>query len=445
MVVGMKMLTTFAVVVVMLNAAVGCGAAEAPAEGPLELTWETLGAFLDAEAEAGFTGAVRVVREGEVVVDRGYGLANRELGIPITPATVFAVGSQPIDFTHAAILLLAQEEMLDLAAPITRFFEDVPPDKRAITVEHLMTGASGLPDFHDRPGDRDPDHAWIDRDEAVRRILSSPLLFEPGTAREHSHSAWGLLSAIVEIVSGSTYQEFTREHLFGPAGMDDTGFNGEPVPCGRLAVGYGERSDGEVNAPPFWGPTSWLVLGSGGQTSTTGDTSRFLDAMREGRILDPEWAQRFFGPGPGANRNGDSYGFEMFVFHTPMATTHAVLITNAFRPNPETGAPPPFERVARAVGELVLDRPRPRFSLGIEMAPSPDGGVEIVAVRPGSAAAGGGLRPGDVLVAAGGTPFGPDPLAVLDPFLQSGDPIQFTVRRGGATVELTVHPAPADG
>lgn len=441
----MKMLTMFAVVVVMCTVTVGCGAAEAPAEAPLELTWETLGEFLDAEAEAGFTGAVRVVRDGEIVVDRGYGLANRELGIPITSETVFAVGSQPIDFTHAAILLLAQEGRLDLSAPITRFFDGVPPDKRAITVEHLMTGASGLPDFHDRPGDRDPDHGWIDREEAVRRILGAELLFEPGTAREHSHSAWGLLAAVVEIVSGESYQDFTGERLFAPAGMDDTGFNGEPVPRGRLAVGYGERSDGEVNSPPYWGPTSWLVMGSGGQVSTTGDTSRWLDAMREGRILEPEWARRFFGPGPGAHRNGDAYGFEMFVYSTPMATTHAVLITNSFRADPETGAPPPFERVARAVGELVLDRSRPRFSLGVEMAPAADGGVEIVVVRPGSAAAEGGLRPGDVLVAAGGTPFGPDPLAVLDPYLQSGDPVVFRLRRAGDTVELTVRPAPIDG
>ena len=439
---GMKTLTMSAALFLML---IGCGDADAPAEVAPGPTWQTLEAFLDAEAEAGFTGAVRVVRDGKVVLDRGYGLANRELGVPITPETVFAVGSQPIDFTHAAILLLAQEGRLDLSAPITEFFDDVPPDKRVVTVEHLMSGASGLPDFHDRPGDRDPDHAWIDREEAVRRILAAKLLFEPGTAREHSHSAWGLLAAIVEIVSGESYPEFTRGRLFGPAGMDDTGFNGEPVPCERLAIGYGTRSDGEVNAPPFWGPASWLVMGSGGQVSTTGDTSRWLDEMRDGRILDPAWARRFFGPGPGANRNGDAYGFEMFVYYSPMATTHAVLITNAFRPDPETGAPPRFERVARAIGELVLDRPRPRFSLGIEMTPSSEDGVEITAVRPGSAAAAGGLEPGDVLVAADGTAFGPDPLEVLAPFLHSGDAIRFTVRRGDDTVELTVRPAPING
>ena len=60
----------------------------------------------------------------------------------------------------------------------------------------------------------------------------------------------------------------------------------ETVPEGRLAVGYGAKSDGKINAPPYWGKASWLVMGSGGQVSTTGDTGRFLTAMREGRELE---------------------------------------------------------------------------------------------------------------------------------------------------------------
>ncbi len=189
------------------DAPVSVGTAEAA-----PLSWETLPAWLEAQAAAGFTGAVLVVRDGEVVVDRGYGPANRELGLPITPETIFATGSQPIDFTHAGILWLAQHGKLRLEDPITRYFEDVPADKRGITLEHLMTGGSGLADFHDVPSDRDPDHWWIDRDEAMRRIFAQELLFAPGEGDEHSHSAWGVLAAVVEIASGERYQDFTREH-----------------------------------------------------------------------------------------------------------------------------------------------------------------------------------------------------------------------------------------
>lgn len=383
-----------------------------------------------------------IVRDGKVVLDRGYGLANRELGIPNGPDTIFAVGSHPIDFTHVSLLWLAQQGKLDLSTPISTFFEGLPADKRTITVEHLMTGGSGLPDFHDRPGDRDPDHSWIDRDEAMRRIFESELLFAPGTGDEHSHSAWGVLAAIVEIVSGESYQDFTRKHLYGPAGMADTGFNGDPVPKERLAIGYGRRSDGEINAPPYWGKASWLVLGSGGQISTTRDTSRWLSALRDGKILEPEWAERFFGPGPGANRNGDDYGFEMFVYHGPMAASYAILITNANKPKRGGGGETHFVKVARAVGDLLLAPYRPKFSLGIEMDEGPDGTVEVGGVRPGSAAARDGLKPGDLLVSANGVPFGADPLAVLDPYLRNGGAITFAVRRGGETIEVVVTPNP---
>lgn len=430
------------VVSALLAAAVAPVTPPAPPGPPAAPTWDTLPAFLEAAADDGFTGAVLAVHDGEVVVDRGYGLANRERGIPITPDTIFAVGSEPIDFTHAGILWLAQHDKLTLDDPLTAFFDDVPPDKRAITVEQLMTGASGLPNFHDLPGDRDPDHAWIDRDQAMRRIFAMPLLFRPGSDRRHSHSAWGVLAAILEIASGRSYRDFTREHLFAPAGMHDTGFNGDWVPLDRLAIGYGLRSDGDVNAPPWWGPTSWLVMGSGGQISTTRDIARFLDAMREGRILAPEWAQRYFGPGPGADRNGDDYGFEMFVYRAPGARSYVITMTNANRPGPDDDDDTIFVRTSRALGDVVLGRTRPPFSLGIEMAPRGQGGVEVVRVVPGGAAEQAGLLAGDVLLAADGTPLGDDPLAVLDPSLRDGSPIAFAVRRGERTLEITVRPAP---
>jgi CubicO group peptidase (beta-lactamase class C family) len=431
---------TIALTLVAALAAAETGSKAGPAAEPL--TWENLEARLEAEARAGFAGSVLIVRDGKTVLDRGYGLANRELGIPIGPDTLFATGSLPIDYTHAAILWLAQNGKLKLTDPITSYFESVPADKRAITIEHLMTGASGLPDFHDLPSDRDPDHSWVDRDEAMRRIFAQKLLFEPGDGDEHSHSAWGVLAAIVEIASGKSYQEFTREHLFGPAGMADTGFNGDPVPEKRMAIGYGMRSDGETNAPPWWGKTSWLVLGSGGQIGTTRDTGRWIDAMREGKILEPEWAERFFGPGVGASRNGDAYGYEMFVYHSPGAESYAVTLTNSNKPEPGKEDDTPFIRLSREIGNLLLEPYLPRYVLGIGIDPGPDGTVLVSGVGPGSAAERDGLREGDLLVSAGGVPLADDPGAVLDPYLQSGKPIVLKVRREGKELEITVKPDP---
>ena len=224
--------------------------------------------------------------------------------------------------------------------------------------------------------------------------------------------------------------------------MADTGFNGDPVPAERLAVGYGPLSDGEINAPPYWGETSWLVMGSGGQISTTGDTGRWLTAMRDGRILAPEWAERYFGPGPGAARNGDAYGYEMFLYRAPMAESYAVLLTNANDPGPDGEADTPFIRASRQVGDLLLEPYRPKFSLGVAMAPGPDGTVEVSRVVPGSAAERDGLLEGDLLVSANGVTFGDDPLVVIDPYLASGDTILFGVRRDGEGLEIAVRPNP---
>ncbi len=289
-----------------------------------------------AEVTAGFSGAVLIVRGGKVVVDQGYGLANREERIPVRPDTIFAIGSTPIDFTRAGILLLVQQEFVGLEDELGAFFPEAPEDKRAITLGQLMRGRSGLVDFVDMPSDRDPDHAWIDRAEFLRRVFATKLLFAPGKGDEHSHAAFGVLAAVIEEVSGQSFPTFCREKLFQPAGMVDTGFNGEEVPLERLAIGYGMRSDGTTNAPPYWGQTSWLVMGSGGQTSTLRDLRRWHEALYGGKILDAERLRHYF-PMPGAFLNGgDMYGFE--IYYTVGDKEQMLVISNSAENRERRGA-----------------------------------------------------------------------------------------------------------
>jgi CubicO group peptidase (beta-lactamase class C family) len=107
-------------------------------------------------------------------------MADRERGRPNTTDTIYAIGSVPIDFTKAAILKLAEMGRLRTSDPITKFFAEAPEDKRAVTIDHLMTGRSGLPNFHHDSGmDADPDLTWIDRPTAIRRILSPPAKVAP--------------------------------------------------------------------------------------------------------------------------------------------------------------------------------------------------------------------------------------------------------------------------
>lgn len=406
------------------------GEAEPESEG---LTWDTLGARLNAEADAGFTGVVLVVRDGEVVVERGFGLANRSEQFPVTPGTVFAIGSAPIDFTFAGIMMLQEEGELSFDDPITAYFKNVPKDKRSITLEHLMTGQSGLRNFHDIPSDRDPDHHWISRDEAINRIFAGELLFEPGTSREHSHSAWGVLAAVIEIVSGQTYQEFTNERIYKPLGMRSTGFHGDHIPEERTAIGYGVRTDGTTNAPPFWGEVSWLVMGSGGQVSTAGDMARFIEAVTSGDLLNEANTRRFRRASRGLLNGGNAYGFEIYYTYAP--DTYMLLLANAVDMNTRR----PVARLARDIGDLVLDSQRPPFSMGVGIGME-DGRLLLSSVAEGSAAWDAGLREGDVLLGIDGQAFGEDVLEMLQPYLESGAVIPLDVEQGGQRGRVMLQP-----
>src|SRR6516225_5990590 len=406
----------------------------APDNSPPTVSWDTLEARLKWEAGHGFSGVVLVARDGKVVFHEAYGLANREKKIAMRPDTILAIGSTPIDFTKAGILLLADRGNLSLSDAITKYFKNVPEDKRAITIQHLMTGRSGLPNFHELPTDRDPDHGWIDRDEAVRRILNRKLLFEPGQGRRHSHSAWGLLAAILEIVSGQSYPEFTREHLFKPAGMKDTGFFGERFEEERMAVGYGPRKDGEINAPPYWGKTSWLVMGSGGQVSTAMDLWRWVHAVAGGKLLSPESLKQYLGPGQGILAGGDMYGFE--IMYAGNSRSCMIVVSNAGSPK----SMPQFRKLAEDLAALVSDRQAPKFSLGIKLDVQDNGRVKVLEVVPSGAAERDGLRAGDVLLKAGDKLLGENPGMILGALLEKGEAITLEIERGGKLQTLTVKP-----
>lgn len=403
---------------------------------PLELNWDQLEEQLDQAAEQGFEGAVLVTRNGQVAFEKAYGFANREKQILNSMETIFAVGSAPIDFTHAGILLLKDDGKLSLEDSISKYFENVPADKQSITIRHLMQGTSGLRDFHDLPGDKNRDHSWIDRDEAVKRILAHEMLFEPGADHSHSHSAWGLLAAVIEIASGESYQQFTTERLFKPAGMNDTGFFGQGVSEDRIAVGYGRKSS-EPNSPPHWGKTSWLVMGSGGQTSTLGDMHRWLVAMQNGSVLSPESTRQYLRESSGIHANGDMFGFEFI--HSTEPDQLFMIISNSVKTREDRKY---LEHLARSLEKLVEpEKANTQFTLGVVLGVA-NSGVVVQRVLTESAAETNGLQVGDVLLKANGQSLDEDPAGVLTPLLHSDSPIEFELRRGDENIKRKIIPLP---
>lgn len=322
-----------------------------PREPGPEVAWDTLEETLEAATEEqGFCGSVLAIRDGEVVLDRGFGFADPARKHPVTADTLFAIGSTPIDFTHGAILKLEEDGLISLDDTLETVFGDVPDDKAGITLDQLRTGRSGLLDFPGIEGvDENLDLSWIDRAEFLRRVFASKLLFEPGTNRRHSHAAWGVLAAAVEVASGRGYEEYLREHFFGPAGMERTGHYplARKFPAAEVAVGLGGNVWGEVNSPACWGETSWLVLGSGGMVSTTRDLRRWREFLASEAGLGPAARQKYGLRGEFMAEGGNDRGF---VNTIGIAGGNHVIVCS----NSHVGMDDFTSKLAMAVAELAL-------------------------------------------------------------------------------------------
>ena len=316
---------------------------------PITLDIATLESQLDAVmAENGYSGVVYVAIDGETLVEKAYGLAHSDPAVPISLETVFGIGSRPIDFTTAAIYLLEQRGLLSQDDTLGDYLDNVPEDRAGITIRHMLNGQSGLPDFPANAEDWDADLAWIDRAEFERRTLEIPLLFAPGEGEAHSHWAFGMLAAIIERVSGQSYGDFLRTNFFDPAGMARTGSYGETrnLAMTDFAAGGGVQR-GLPNIPPNWGPTSWLVMGSGGMFSTLGDLRRFYTHITESGVLEPRYTELFLSPRAGLD--GSDRGFELFSFSDEGFSDQAYVMLSS------SGEPGSIMQIVRPLVTLLRD------------------------------------------------------------------------------------------
>lgn len=236
----------------------------------------------------GFSGAVLVAVDGEVIVDGGYGLAIRSTEAANTPETVFSTGSLTKQFTAAAILKLESMGRLDVDDTIDAFFPDVPADKKGITLHHLLTHTAGLP----AASGFDFDEA--DRDDTVRRILAMPLQFPPGEEMSYSNCGYTILAAVVERVSQTPYERFLRDWLFEPAGMGWTGYRLPDWSARTVAHNYvGDQDNGRHLDRPF---PYWNLVGNGGILSTTGDMYRWYLALKGDAVLSAGAKRKLWTP-----------------------------------------------------------------------------------------------------------------------------------------------------
>lgn len=183
--------------------------------------------------------AVLVVADGKVVHQKGYGLANLSTRAPITPGTTFDLASVSKQFTAMAIMILAERGQLKYSDSLTRFFPEFPAYASRITVRHLLTHTSGLPDYMDVYRQRADGSEPSSRDVAGMIASVDTPYFAPGRKFEYSNSAYVLLAQIVEKVSGMPFPEFMRANVFDPLGMSSTMVSDQiKAPSPNRAVSY---------------------------------------------------------------------------------------------------------------------------------------------------------------------------------------------------------------
>lgn len=261
----------------LLPAAVG--AQSPPGRSALDSVDRYLRAELVRQRIPGMS--VAVLRGDSVLLARGYGFANLEHRVPATPATLYQSASVGKQFTAALLVILARDGRLDLDDPIRRWLPEAPAAWQPITVRHLLTHTSGIPDYTESAVDYRRDYT---EDELLAAAMRLPLQFAPGETWRYSNTGYALLGFLVRRVTGRFYGDLLRERVFEIAGMRTARIISESEVIPARAAGY-ELEQGEIRNQEWVAPT----------LNTTADGSLYLSvhdlvswtrALNQRRVLD---------------------------------------------------------------------------------------------------------------------------------------------------------------
>jgi D-alanyl-D-alanine carboxypeptidase len=264
-----------------------------------------------------FSGAVLIARGPKTVFEKAYGLADREKHIAATSETRFRIGSMNKLFTATAVLQLVGQGKIDLAAPLGRYLTDYPNKDVAtkVTIRHLLTHTGGTGDIF-TPEFEQHRLEMHDLSDYLKLYGSRGLEFEPGTKWSYSNYGFILLGAVIEKVSGVSYYDYVRKHIFEPAGMHATDSLPETDKVNLRSVGYMRKGKSLM---PNSDTLPWRGTSAGGGYSTVGDLFRFAQALSAGKLLKPElFAEMTSKQAAGRNMPPDAgYGFGMMVSEGP--------------------------------------------------------------------------------------------------------------------------------
>lgn len=256
--------------------------------------------------------SVAVLRNGKVVLTKGYGLANIEQSIPATPKTKYQIASTTKPFTATAIMMLVESGKISLDEKAAKYLPKLPAQYGEVTIRQLLTQTSGV-NRDLRTGNTDD----FTVEEFWKRLATAPVSFKPGERWEYSNTGYILLGMVIESVTKKTYGEFLTERIFKPLGMKDSAYLEPPDKNKNRATGYDWVENTFRPSPYFSGGFS-----AGGLVSTVSDMAKWDAALNTEKLLKRSSLEQMFMPAKlsdGKTVNFDfrgaptSYGFGWFL------------------------------------------------------------------------------------------------------------------------------------
>jgi CubicO group peptidase (beta-lactamase class C family) len=253
-----------------------------------------------------FTGTVLVSEHDKVIFKKGYGLANREWNIPNTPDVKFRLGSITKQFTSMLIMQQVAKGTIKLDGHLSDYLPYYRKDTGSkVTISQLLSHTSGIPSYTDDPKFFDEvSRNYYAVDDFVKKFCSGDSQFDPGTKFRYDNSGFFLLGAILEHVTGKTYEALLKENIFVPLGMKDSGYDHYADILPKRASGYQLELEGVVNAPYL---DMSLPYAAGSLYSTVEDLYKWDQALYGDKLVPNELKQKLFIP----NLEHYGYGWEI--------------------------------------------------------------------------------------------------------------------------------------
>jgi len=247
--------------------------------------------------------SLAVVKDGQIILAKGYGYANVEHQVPVKPETIFQSGSMGKQFTATAVMLLVEEGKINLDEKISKYLGEVPESWQNITVRHLLTHTSGLTDY---PDDFDFRRDYTEA-ELLKRAQAIKLAFNPGEKWQYSNMGYVTLGILIGKVTGQFYGDFLQGRVFKPLGMTTTRIISEADIIPNRAAGY-HFVKNELKNQDWVSPTV-NTTADGALYFTVLDLAKWDAALYGERVLKKTSLQQMWTPVRLNNNKTTDYGF----------------------------------------------------------------------------------------------------------------------------------------